>query len=418
MSWIRRRPLLALGALALALRVSCAVWTEYAPLFAAYYYTDARLYHETASSALRDEAQGRRPVFVGVHRIQTRLVYELYRWTGPRPLAPKLVNAVLGTAGVLILVWMFGFVVAKRAAFASGCLVAAWPSHVFYTSQNFKEAPANLLAYAGLACALAAGLPSNAPGARRGALAAGSVLTMIGAGLYRPQVLAALSASVLVVLALAALGRRDEGRGLRRVSALAALGALAATLMLFTWTARRIAAGTEYQLVPEAWYGHHRPTSPSGITAFRKTQQRVDRGNALAWSNRQISTQIFPDVEFRTWGDVLCYLPKGALYALFMPLPGLYPMDGKIGRLAASGENLILLLIAALAAVGIVRGPKTPARLGLLAFFTMMMLGAALLEFDLGGAVRHKLLYLPMLFPFAVEATLCWFGFSGPAVRR
>ena len=37
------------------------------------------------------------------------------------------------------------------------------------------------------------------------------------------------------------------------------------------------------------------------------------------------------------------------------------------------------------------------------AFFAAMAAGASLLEFDLGSAGRHKLLYVPMLFPFAAE---------------
>ena len=389
MSWIKRRPLLALGALALTLRVAAAVVTEFNPIFPAYYYTDARLFHEGAVSALRDEAQGRAPAFSGTLnvRVQTFLVYELYRWTGPRPLAVKLVNAVLGAAGVMVLAWMFGFAFSRRAAFASGLLVAVWPSYVFYTSQNLKEAPANLLAYAGLACALAAG--------RRAAFVVIAVLSMVGAGFYRPQVLEAIS----VALALAAL------RG-RRVHALAILGAVAASLLLYTWASRRAGADPDYQLQSLA--------SPSGITDFRKAHQYDDRRKALALSNREISTQIFPGAEFKTWRDVAFYLPKGAFYVLFMPLPGLYPMDGKIGRFAASGENLVLLLVAALAAVGIVRGPKTPMRLGLLVFFAAMTAGAALLEFDLGSAGRHKLLYLPMLFPFAAEEALRLLGQETP----
>ena len=81
-------------------------------------------------------------------------------------------------------------------------------------------------------------------------------------------------------------------------------------------------------------------------------------------------------------------------------------MDGKIGRWAAAAENAALLLLALFAAAGAARGRKTPARLGLLAFFAVMTAGSALLEFDLGSAGRHKLLYLPMLFPFAAEETL------------
>jgi 4-amino-4-deoxy-L-arabinose transferase-like glycosyltransferase len=393
-SWIKRRPLLALGALALSLRVAAAVVTEYNPIFPAYYYTDARLFHEAAVSALREEAQGRPPVFTGTlnTRVQASLVYELYRWTGPRPLAIKLVNAALGAAGVVVLTWVFGLAFSRRAALAAGLLVAIWPTHVFYTSQNLKEAPADFLAYAGLACALAAGRPSCA---RRDAFAALAVLAMVGAGFYRPQVLEALSAALLVALSLTAL--RD-----RRVHALAALGAVAASLALCAWTSRLAGADADYQLTSLS--------SPSGITDFRKAHQSDDRRKALALSNREIATQIFPDVEFRTWGGVASYLPKGAFYVLFMPLPGLYPMAGKIGRLAAAGENTVLLLVAALAVLGIIRGPKTPIRLGLLVFFAVMTAGAALLEFDLGSAGRHKLLYLPMLFPFAAEEALRLLG--------
>ena len=95
-----------------------------------------------------------------------------------------------------------------------------------------------------------------------------------------------------------------------------------------------------------------------------------------------------------------------AFTVLFMPLPGLYPLGRKIGRWAAAGENTALLALALLAAAGLGRGPKTPKRLALFAFFAAMTVGAALLEFDLGSAGRHKLLYLPMLFPFAAEEAL------------
>ncbi len=149
-----------------------------------------------------------------------------------------------------------------------------------------------------------------------------------------------------------------------------------------------------------------RPTSPEGITRARKWRQYTNRRATKRDENREIATQIYPDAEFKTWGDVLAYLPKGAFAVLFMPLPGLYPMDGKLGRYAAAGENIFLLVIAGLAVFGFVRGPKTPARLGLLAFFAAMTAGAALLEYDLGSAGRHKLLYLPMLFPFAAEEAL------------
>ena len=391
---MKSRPFLVLALSALALRVACALVTEVAPIFPAYYYTDARLSHEAAVTALRAKEQGGQPVFEGPRaaRVQVFLVYQLYRLTGPRPLVVKLVNALLGAAGVALLAWLFSLAFSMRAAILSGLLVAVWPSHVFYTSQNLKEAPANLLAYAGLSCLLAAVFSAETPRARRAAFIAGAVLAMIGVGFYRPPVLTALSAALLAALLFAVV--LSSGR---RLQALAAVGVVAAALTLYTWMSRR-ADAYESQLIPAV--------SPTGLDVYRKAQVRVGHEMARNLGKRELGTSLYPETEFKNWGDVLAYLPKASFTVLFMPLPILYPMDGKIGRIAASGENLLLLLITALAVVGITRGPKTPARLGLLVFFAVLTVGAALFEIDLGSAGRHKLLYLPMLFPFAAEELL------------
>jgi hypothetical protein len=390
------RPFLVLAASALALRVACALVTEVAPIFPAYYYTDARLSHEAAVAALRATEQGGQPIFEGPRaaRVQVFLVYQLYRLAGPRPLVVKLVNALLGAVGIAFLAWLFSLAFSMRAAILSGILVAVWPSHVFYTSQNLKEAPANLLAYAGLSCLLAAVFSADASRPRRAVFAAGAVLAMIGVGFYRPPVLTALSAALLAALFFAVASTSG-----RRLQALAAVGMVAAALTLYSWMSRR-ADAYESQLIPA--------TSVAKINSYRKDQVRVGRDMARHLGNRELGTSIYPDAEFKIWGDVLSYLPKAAFTVLFMPLPILYPMDGKIGRIAASGENLLLLIITALAVVGVVRGQKSPARVALLVFFLSLTVGAALFEIDLGSAGRHKLLYLPMLFPFAIEELLRW----------
>lgn len=423
MSWIRRRPLAVLGALALALRVACAVATEYKPLFPAYYYTDADLIHAYSLNALEDIRAGRAPFINGSlsERIQTFISVQMYRAVGPKPLAIKLLNAVLGTLCVLVLARALSYVFLKRAALAAGLLVAVWPSHVFYTSQNLKEAPADLLAYLGLAAALAAISARESAKVPSGALAL-LAASLLGAGFYRSYVLISLAAGLLLMFALMT---PDPAR---RVPALLAAAVVCATLCLYPWISHRVLSSftsgvlgsadkerIRPGLIPITYDEFdigavRRPTSPAGISAFRKSRQFADRRWAKQSSGREIGTQIYPDAAFETWLDVLMYLPKGAVTVLFMPLPGLYPMDGKPGRIAAAAENVVLLALAALACAGFLRAPKAPARLGLLAFFGAMTAGAALLEFDLGSAGRHKLLYLPMLFPFAAEEALRLFS--------
>lgn len=421
MSWISRHPLTALAALALILRVAVASATEVHPVFPAYYYTDAVLIHSYAVDALEDIRAGRASIIKGTlsERLQTGLTIGIYRAFSPRPLSIKIVNAVLGALGVIALTRAFSIFFPFRAALTAGLLVAVWPSHVFYTSQNLKEAPADLLAYLALGAAFAvlAAPPAGRAGARAGSLA---MLTacLLGAGFYRSYVLLSVSAGLLLAFALTARERPW------RTGSLLGAAAVIAALSLYSWMSHRIvlyfepralsASDTQRlasRLIPVTYDEFdigvvNRPTSPQGITAFRKSRQFADRRWAKHISKREIGTQIYPDATFDTWLDVLLYLPKGAFTVLFQPLPGLYPLDGKIGRYAAAGENLILLALSVLAGAGILRGPKTPARFGLLGFFAMMTAGAALLEFDLGSAGRHKLLYLPMLFPFATEEAL------------
>ncbi|MBI3565044.1 MAG: hypothetical protein HY079_07610 [Elusimicrobia bacterium] len=423
---ISPRRLLTLAAAALALRACCAVLTEFKPIFPPYYYTDAGIFHKTALAALDRTKASEAPSINGTlsERLQILMTLMTYRIFGAFPLAIKLVNAVLGAAAVAALAWALAFVFGERPAFWAGALAAAWPSDVFYTSQNLKESPTQLMAFAGLGAFLALGRDERLDRPRTAALAAAAAAGLIGAGTYRSYVLLSLSLGLGVVFGLETFRRprlRLAVPGLTLATVLCAFpSATGALLRSFAASGGRDSARAGSLLIPEtldnADPSHiYRPTSPEGLTGFRRNRQDSDRTWAKVHAERDIATQIFPDAVFATWLDVLAYLPKGVFYVLFMPLPGLYPMDGKVGRVAAALENTLLLGLALAALVGFVRGPKTPARLGLLAFFAVMATGAALLEFDLGSAGRHKLLYLPMLFPFAAEEALRLLGRKEPA---
>jgi len=422
-SWIRRRPLTALAALAFALRVACAAATEVRPLFPAYYYTDATLAHEHAVAALEDIRAGRSPRFNGSlgERLQTSISLGVYRTFGVRPFLLKLLNALLGALAVAAFAWALSLAFSLQPALIAGLALAAWPSHVFFTSQNLKEAPIALLVYAALGAAFAAGFASGATKPRTAILAAGAGLALLASGFLRSYLPVGLGAALLLALAYAA--RRPP-----RANALLTAGILLAALAFYPYGARTLLAAfhseelgpaDEDRLAPRLIpvtidttdaYTTHRPTSPEGISRFRDVRQAADRHWAATAAGRTIGTQIYPGEIFKTWLDVALYVPKGALTVLFMPLPGLYPMDGKPARWAAAAENTALLLAACLALAGFARGRKTPARLALIAFFAAMTAGSALLEFDLGSAGRHKLLYLPMIFPFAAEEALRLLG--------
>lgn len=420
MSRIEPRRLLLLGAAALALRLACAAATELHPLFPDYYYTDPQVMEKAALTTLEMRRQGVPYRYQGTlsQRLQVEFLIRLYDTVGHRPFAAKALNAVAGAASSVVLAAALAPVFGAAPALATGALAAAWPSGVFYTSHNFKEAPTNLLAYLGLWPFMLLLTETRASRSRAVLLALAAVCALVAAGFYRAYVLLAACSALAAAFAWS-LARERRARAPLVAGLLACLLAPALYKPLADATVRRALSRTQgsdspytsVQLIPltvdEFKPGVvHRPTAPEGLTAFRRSRLYADRRFAREKRGREIATQIFPEAEFRTWLDVAVFLPKGLFHVLFMPLPGLFPAEGKLGRIAASAENALLLAICLVGVVGLVRGPRTPARLAPVAFCAIMALGAALLEFDLGSASRHKLLYLPMLFPFAAEAVL------------
>lgn len=416
---------MALASLAFALRIGCAAVTEIDPIFPAYYYTDATMIHGYALNALADLRAGRPLAINGSigERVQTLISLEVYRTIGVHPFAIKALNAILGALAVAAFAWAMSLVFPARPAVIAGLSLAVWPSHIFYTSQNLKEAPIALLAYAALGAALAGGFGEGVPRSRAAALAAGAGLALMGAGFYRSYVMVCLAAALVLALGLSAF-RRAKANALVTAAILILVPALYPSVadgLLSSFKSRDLSASDQGRiapyLIPVAYSADSmsitRPTSPEGISRFRHSRQSADRQWAESIAHREIGTQIYPDETFESWLDILFYLPKGSFTILFMPLPGLHPMDGKVGRWAAAGENSLLLLLALFAAAGFFRGAKTPERLGMIAFFAAMTAGGALLEFDLGSSGRHKLLYLPFLFPFAAEEALRLFRLEG-----
>lgn len=397
-------------AAALVLRVGVAILTETRPIFPAFYYTDAQRIELLVAQTLAAKAEGGPLAFNGTQSqfVQVKTQLALYRIFGPHPLAIKLFNALLGAASCAVLAAALLPAFGAAPALASAALCAVWPSGVFFTSQNFKDSPSNLLAYLALWGFLVLIGGKTRRTASAVLVAMGVMLALIADAFYRAYILLVLTPAMAAACSLELARRRKVSfaSALYLAASLAALAlyAPASRFLMSRWTSGNPQGrGLATHIVPVSWDEQSRPTSPRGLTEFRRSQLAIDRDWARNNRGREIATQLFPEARFESWWGVAAFLPKGVFSALFMPLPGLYPMEGKIGRLMAGLENLVLLALAGLGVLGALRGPKTSGRAFLLLFFAGMAAGAGLLEPDLGSATRHKILYLPMLFPFAVE---------------
>ncbi len=413
--FIQNYPAAALGLLAFFLRAGVAVVTERHPIFPSYFYTDAVYADQMAGEILDHRARGERfiPAVSPSKRLHAAALAALYRVAGRRPLAAKIANAVLGGLIVGLFFWGLAPAFGAGPAAASALALALWPTHAFFTSQNFKDGATMLTAYlavcAGLRCLKA---PGNIPWKTLAAMAVGLILT----GFLRSYLLATIAGVTAAVGAVAAAAAWRGGRPWKTSALVMAAAAL--SVALYLPFSRAVFNGPlapnrlsdsdptiRASLVPttfdEKKGAYISPFSPRGLSETRRIRQISDQAFAQIYTGRRIGTQLFYGVEFDSWLDVAGFLPKAMFHVLFMPLPFLYPSEGKLGRMLAGGEDALLLLAALAAFVGASRRPRDPARGLLLALFGAMAAGSALLEFDLGSAARHRILHMPWLFPFA-----------------
>lgn len=400
----------ALFAVALLTRLGLAVLTEFNQLFPDYYFNDAVLYDELARRILAAWEGGGAMDFISPGMETFALcVAALYKLAVPAPVVVKLVNALLGALCCAAAAWTAAAVGGRRAGVLAFALAALWPSHAFYTSQAFKETPTLFFLSLALGCAAAA-LSARRRG-RRGALGATGALCIVAAGFFRPHLVPFLAlAGAAGALALTARsGRRAFHRALTVLVFMSGGAALYKPVKLacephmFGAQVRAApflraldVAGRPAQAVE--------PYSPAGITEYRRARQLGNRVWARTTSGREVETEFFPDASFAAWLDVAVFLPKASFYELFMPLPGLYPLAGKPGRALAGAENVFVLLGVGAACLGLWRYRRRPAAWALATFCAVLTPAAALFEFDLGSASRHRLQPLSAALPLAAAA--------------
>jgi hypothetical protein len=296
----------------------------------------------------------------------------------------------------------------EGAASITALFAAFWPSAVFFGSQYLKDPLITAAVTAGAALVLSAG-----PGRAGAARMIGGLIGVLTASSLRAMIIVPVVGALIVAASAAWLSERRRAILLLIFCLLlpaahkASVHVLFERLMPFT-DGVPLDAALRGEILPDFIdqnSGHSRvvPWTPRGLAAYRRYRHRQDQIWSMNQTGRRIETQIYPDYPLDDWLDLAIFLPKAALYSSFMPLPGLYPLEGKLTRLVAALENAALVVVALLFSASLIRFRFEPERAFLASFFLLCAIGAAPLEFDLGSAARHKILIFPLLIPFAVE---------------
>ena len=415
-----RKIAVAAVACGLLFRLGTAIITESTPIFPPHYYTDAVGFHENALKTKINWSDGRlelpKPPPSPSSQLYIASVALLYSIFGPHPLAPKLLNASLSAATILLWYLIAGSFLSERASTAALILLACWPTHVFFGSQNLKDAHVLFLSAASLLFGSKALLEDRIK--RVAAWSLGAFALLLVTGFYRSYLMILIVGSLLCSLALSRFTRGERPFDWKKTAVLAFV--FIAPILVFRPAANFVFGSllvkpdrfkndpsSRIHLLPatsppEQPLQNIKPYSPQAITRFRQIRHSEDQKWAHRFSERRIKTQIFPDAVFSNWFDVAAYFPKGAAYALFMPLPGLYPSDNRLGRKLAMLENSLLLCAFLLAiAWWAMRPGASPAGTLLAVYFSSIAACYGVFEFDLGAATRHRLQYFPCVILFA-----------------
>ena len=304
-----KRPLWAVALLALTLRAGLSVVTEFKPIFPAYYYTDSTLMDQAGWRVAEAWREGRPPAWPGSpsQRVKAAALAGLYRLFGHRLIVPKLLSACIGAAIPVVFYVVAAPAFGPAAALASAALIALWPSHVFFTSQIFKDGPIILLCLLAFWQALALMSSPTRPWARAAALTA----SLLALSLLRPYYFF-MTAGALGCGLLAALARLRPAK-----SAVLGLSAALLALGLFKPLSQALFLGplalsggqgdptvhldlvqpynpglghASFAMTPAGLSAVRRGRTPTGAGRARRALARSARSSSTAWNSRAGST--------------------------------------------------------------------------------------------------------------------------------
>ncbi len=377
-SWSERaRTLLGTAAAAAVtaflIRAAVAWWDADQTLFPPHYYNDARRFHLSGMQVLAGmRGDGPWPELDISRRGFQTLIGLIYFVSGHEKFPAQLLVCVFGGLSVWFLARLGERLVSRRAGLIAAWTLALWPSSIFYGAQLIKDGAIMPWILASLLGTLGTG-----PAARSGLLSAGI------AGLIRPH----------VGILLAGIWAAKRFRDILRPSVVATLIAL--EIVALYGTSSLIERGA--QVIPQEFASLR--AFPAALTEFRTVRQRRENRDG----RRVVESHLFKEQRFRHWGDVILFVPKAGFYAAFMPLPGLFPLQGKLSRILSAMENVLWLVITALAALALKRRGLRPDDRVILCYIGLSCVIWGIFDLDLGAASRHKLQYMPLLLIYAAS---------------
>lgn len=346
----------------------------------------------------------------------------LGRWLGYTTLSAEPLNLAYYLL-ILIFVFLLGReVFDRRAGILAACAVAVWPSLLLHTTQLLRD-PLFIASLLALLLVCASYLKRECSWVKAVALAlAGGALACI-IWLIRSQVWEVMIAFVSVTLALMLL----KGARERRINPSNLAGCV--LLLLIVLGLPKIGRALNvysYPAPPPAAVQDAGGAAGASTTAVEGTR-RLPPGSSLParisylrssfiYSYPGAGSNIDGEVEFKSFYEIVRYLPRAAEIGFFSPFPNMWfedgPQVGRVGRLLSGAETMLFYLVEILAAICLWRSRRNLSAWLLFITASIGMLALGLVVANVGTIYRMRYAFWMLIVILGIKGILAVLGIN------
>jgi 4-amino-4-deoxy-L-arabinose transferase-like glycosyltransferase len=357
------------------------------------------LAEEFRSNGFRAWLNAKAPLHSRLHSITVVIFGKLL---GQNILAAEPLNLLYYLA-ILICVYFLGHEVFNaQTGFIAAVIVALWPSFLFHSTQFIRD-PISIACLLGLMLVLVLVLSREFAWSKGIAIGiAGALLATLfwlARGNMWNVVLAAIAITVVMLVIRTIREKRFLGG-----NALVMLFVIAAALLVPTRLESTTLPGVRPPLTPLAIPTASQPVSREGAFATAIKQISTRRAGFRFYTAR--ASDIDPEVQFSTTGEIVRFIPRALVIGFFAPFPKMWVEPGSFGfatRVLSGLETLVMYVLYIAVGLNVWRERRNLKMWLLFLVATIGMLALGLVVVNAGALFRLRYAFWILMIILAAD---------------
>jgi hypothetical protein len=315
---------------------------------------------------------------------------------------------------ILICVYFIGReVFNSQTGFIAASIVALWPSFLFYSTQLIRD-PLSIACFLALLLVLVLVLSREFTWIKGIAIGAAGALLATLFWLSRGNMWNSVLVAIAITVGLLVIQMLREKRFMSG-NALVMLFVIAAALFVPTRIESTTLPGVRPPLTPLAIPTASQPSPRDGVLATAVKQISTRRAGFRLYTAR--ASDIDPDVQFSSTGEIVRFIPRALVIGFFAPFPRMWIEAGSFGfatRILSGIETLVMYFLYVLVGLNVWRERRNLKMWLLLLVATIGMLALGLVVVNAGALFRLRYAFWILMIILAADFR----GFTARSVSR